>query len=135
LLNLVAQAAQQLGPDYDIEITEAHHNQKKDAPSGTALALADALCQATGKSLDSDLVHGRHGNDALRTKGTIGMHALRMGDTVGEHTVYYATTGERIEIRHTATSRDTFVRGALRAAAFLAKQKPARYTMRNVLGL
>lgn len=135
LLKLVADAARQLGPDYDIEIVEAHHNLKKDAPSGTALSLAESICRATGRSLDKDLVHGREGKESLRTKATIGMHAVRMGDVVGEHTVYFASTGERIEIKHTATSRDIFVRGALRAAAWLSSQKPGRYTMANVLGL
>lgn len=135
LLAVAAQVARQLGEPYDIEIVEAHHNQKKDAPSGTALSLAESICNATGRSMDKDLVHGREGHDALRKKGTIGMHAIRMADVVGEHTIYYATPGERIEIRHVATSRDTFVRGALRAAAYLAQQKPGRYTMNNVLGL
>jgi 4-hydroxy-tetrahydrodipicolinate reductase len=135
LLDIAAKIARQLGAAYDIEIIEAHHNQKKDAPSGTALSLAESICNATGKSIDTALVHGRHGVEAKRTPGTIGMHSLRMGDVVGEHTISYATNGERIEIRHVATTRDTFARGALRAAAFLATQKPARYTMANVLGL
>lgn len=135
LLGLVAQAAQQLGAGYDIEIVEAHHNQKKDAPSGTALSLAESIVKATGRSMEKDLVHGRVGPDAKRVPGTIGMHALRMGDVAGEHTVYYATTGERVEIKHVATSRDTFVHGALRAAAFLAGKRPGRYTMADVLGL
>ena len=135
LLNIAAQVARQLGEAYDIEIVEAHHNQKKDAPSGTALSLAEAICHATGRDLQSDLVHGRVGHDALRKKGTIGMHAVRMGDVVGEHTIYFATTGERVELKHVATTRDTFVRGALRAAAFIAAAKPGRYTMADVLGL
>jgi len=135
LLAVAAQVARQLGDAYDIEIVEAHHNQKKDAPSGTALSLAESICQATGRTLDKDLVHGRHGPEAKRTPGTIGMHAVRMGDVVGEHTIYFATGGERIELRHMASTRDTFARGALRAAAFLAQQKPGRYTMANVLGL
>lgn len=135
LLGIVAQVAKQLGADYDIEIVEAHHNQKKDAPSGTALSLAESICKATGKTMEGDLVHGRHGHEAKRVPGSIGMHAVRMGDVVGDHTVYYATTGERVEIRHVATSRDTFAKGALRAAAFLAGKKPGRYTMANVLGL
>ena len=135
LLAVAAQVAKQLGAGYDIEIVEAHHNQKKDAPSGTALSLAESICQATGRSMETDLVHGRQGHDAKRTPGTIGMHAVRLGDVVGEHTVYFATGGERIELRHVATTRDTFARGALRAAAFLAAQKPGRYTMANVLGL
>ena len=135
LLGIAAQVAKQLGEPYDIEIVEAHHNLKKDSPSGTALSLAESICQATGRNLDESLVHGRAGTDTLRKKGTIGMHAVRMGDVVGEHTIYYATPGERIELRHVATNRDTFVRGALRAAAFIAKQKPGRYSMANVLGL
>ncbi len=135
LLAIAAQVARQLGDAYDIEIVEAHHNQKKDAPSGTALSLAESLCKSTGRSLDKELVHGREGPDTLRKKGTIGMHAVRMGDVVGEHTIYYATPGERIEIRHVATNRDTFARGALRAALFLARQRPGRYTMNDVLGL
>ena len=135
LLAIVAQTAQQLGSDYDIEIVEAHHNQKKDSPSGTALSLAEAICQATGRNIDQSLVHGRHGADSLRKSGTIGMHAVRMGDVVGEHTVYFATSGERIEVKHTATNRDTFARGALKAAEYIADKPPGRYTMRNVLGL
>ena len=135
LLAIVAQTAQQLGSAYDIEIVEAHHNQKKDSPSGTALSLADAICQATGRNIDQALVHGRHGADTLRRAGTIGMHAVRMGDVVGEHTVYFATSGERIEVKHTATNRDTFARGALRAAEYIAGKAPGRYSMRDVLGL
>lgn len=134
LLAVAAQVARQLGADYDIEIVEAHHNLKKDAPSGTALALADAICKATGRDSHHDLVHGREG-DSPRQKGTIGMHALRMADVVGEHTIYYAAAGERIEIKHVATNRDTFAKGALRAAVFLAKAKPGRYTMADVLGV
>ncbi|MCL2648876.1 MAG: 4-hydroxy-tetrahydrodipicolinate reductase [Phycisphaerales bacterium] len=139
LLSVAAQVAKQLGEAYDIEIVEAHHNQKKDAPSGTALSLAESICKATGRNMQTDLVYGRGGKgrevDETRKKRTVGMHAVRMGDVVGEHTIYYATQGERIEIRHTASNRDNFARGALRAAAFLAKQKPGRYTMANVLGL
>jgi len=137
LLAVAAQVARQLGEGYDIEIVEAHHNQKKDAPSGTAMSLAESICAATGRKAERDLIYGRHGvgGGAARVKGTIGVHAVRMGDVVGEHTVYYAAAGERIELRHTATSRDTFVRGALRAAAFLAGKKAGRYSMKDVLGL
>jgi len=135
LLNIAAQVARQLGEAYDIEIVEAHHNQKKDAPSGTALSLAESICKATGRDVQRDLTHGRVGHDALRKKGTVGMHAVRMGDVVGEHTIYFATPGERVEIKHVATTRDTFVRGALRAATFMAAAKPGRYTMADVLGL
>jgi 4-hydroxy-tetrahydrodipicolinate reductase len=135
LLGIAAQVARQLGDGYDIEIVEAHHNQKKDAPSGTALSLAESIAQATGRSPEGDLVYGREGHEALRKKGTIGVHAVRMGDVVGEHTIYFATGGERIEIRHVATNRDTFARGALRAAAFLAGKGAGRYGMADVLGL
>lgn len=135
LLQIAAQVAQKLGADYDIEIVEAHHNQKKDAPSGTALSLAESICKATGRAMEKNLVHGRHGHDAKRTPGSIAMHAVRMGDVVGEHTIYYATQGERIEIKHVASTRDTFVRGALRAAAWIAGKQPGRYAMKDVLGL
>lgn len=135
LLGLVAQTAKQLGAAYDIEIVEAHHNQKKDAPSGTALSLAEAICGATGRNMKTDLVCGRHGPDVPRIPSTVGVHSVRMGDVVGEHTVYFATGGERVEIKHVATSRDTFARGALRAAEFLVGKKAGRYTMADVLGL
>jgi 4-hydroxy-tetrahydrodipicolinate reductase len=135
LLALVGQVAARLGDDYDIEIVEAHHRFKQDAPSGTALALAEAICTATGKTLDGDLVHGRHGTDAKRRRGEIGMHAMRQGDVVGRHTVHYATLGEEIQIGHIASTRDVFARGALRAAAWLAGRPAGRYTMRDVLGL
>jgi len=137
LLGLVAAAARQLGDGYDIEIVEAHHNLKKDAPSGTALSLAESIAQATGRATEQDLVYGRVGKEALRKKGTIGMHAVRMGDVIGEHTVYFAAGGggERVELRHVATSRDTFAKGALRAAEFIAGKPPGRYAMKDVLGL
>lgn len=135
LIALVGKVAAQLGDDYDIEIVESHHRFKKDAPSGTALALAQAICDATGKSMRDDLVHGRHGDNATRRRGSIGMHALRQGDVVGRHTVTYTTLGEEIQLTHNASTRDVFARGALRAAAWLAMQKPARYSMPDVLGL
>ncbi|MBI1337038.1 MAG: 4-hydroxy-tetrahydrodipicolinate reductase [Phycisphaera sp.] len=135
LFALCAQVARRLGDDYDIEITEAHHRFKKDAPSGTAMGIAKAICDATGKDPRKDLVHGRVGDDVTRQRGTIGMHALRMGDVVGEHTAAFATLGERLELRHVATTRDVFARGALRAAGWLAGKKPGRYSMADVLGL
>lgn len=135
LLDVVAKVAQQLGDDYDIEIAETHHNLKKDAPSGTALSLAEAICRSTGKDLQRDVVHGREGPNCLRQRGQIGMHALRMGDVVGDHVVHFGTAGERLEFRHVASTRDTFVRGALKAAQFIAQARPGRYTMRDVLGL
>jgi 4-hydroxy-tetrahydrodipicolinate reductase len=134
LCQLAGQAAKMLGDDYDIEIIEGHHRFKKDAPSGTAAAIADSILKATGKGKDK-LVYGRHGDDVPRTRGTIGMHSLRMGDEVGKHTAYFAALGERIELGHVATNRDTFVHGALRAAKWLAGRKPGRYVIADVLGL
>jgi 4-hydroxy-tetrahydrodipicolinate reductase len=133
LLRLVGEVARILGPDYDIEIVEAHHRFKKDAPSGTALALADAICRALDRRPAETLVYGREGREALREAGTIGVHALRLGDTVGEHEVLYGTLGETISIRHSAHTRDTFVKGALRAAFWVTDKKPGLYTMQDVL--
>jgi 4-hydroxy-tetrahydrodipicolinate reductase len=133
LLKLAALAAQGLGEDYDVEIVELHHRFKKDAPSGTALALADAILKASGKSRKS-LVYGRHGDDDSRQSGQIGMHSLRLGDEVGRHTIYFAALGERVELGHVATSRDTFALGAMRAAKWLSDRKPGRYFMSDVLG-
>lgn len=135
LLFLIAgQVAARLGDDYDKEIVEGHHRFKKDAPSGTALGLADAILKATGKNRDA-LIYDRHGDDALRKSGEVGMHSLRMGDEIGRHTVYFAAAGERLELTHVATNRDTFAHGALRAAKWLAGRKPGRYTIADVLGL
>jgi 4-hydroxy-tetrahydrodipicolinate reductase len=133
LLQLVAEAAQKLGSEYDIEIVEAHHRFKKDAPSGTGAALADAILKATGKGAQ-DIINGRHGDDALRKPGQIGMHSLRMGDEVGRHNVYFAALGERLELGHVATNRDTFAHGALRAAKWLAGQRHGRYSMNDLIG-
>ena len=105
------------------------------SPSGTAMRLAESICNVTGKSPASDLVYTRHGHEDLREPGKITMQTLRMGDVVGEHTVFFATTGERVELTHRASSRDTFARGALRAAVWLAGRKAGRYTMQDVLGL
>lgn len=134
LFRIAAQVASMLGQEYDIEITEAHHRFKKDAPSGTAMGLADAILGATGKKRDS-LVYDRHGDDVTRKPGQIGMHALRVGDEVGRHTAYFAALGERLELTHVATNRDTFVHGALRAAKWIAGRKPGRYGMTDVLGI
>ena len=135
LLALAGRVAQQLGDDYDIEIAEVHHRFKKDAPSGTALGLLQAICAATGKDIRRDAVYDRHGGDVPRQRGQIGMHALRLGDAVGTHTVYFAGLGERLEISHVATDRDVFARGALRAAKWLAGKPAGRYRMADVLGL
>ncbi|MBE7465699.1 MAG: 4-hydroxy-tetrahydrodipicolinate reductase [Planctomycetes bacterium] len=136
LVKLAALAAQTLGMDYEIEVVEAHHDLKVDAPSGTALMLAEAVAQARGQDLKKDAVYGREGHTGKRTKHEIGIHALRMGDVVGEHTVYFAIGGERLELTHKASSRDTFARGALRAAKWLIQERkgPGMYTMAQVLG-
>jgi 4-hydroxy-tetrahydrodipicolinate reductase len=134
LFKIAGQVAAMLGDDYDIEIVESHHRFKKDAPSGTALGLADAILKTTGKSRDA-LIFDRHGDDCTRKRGEITMHALRTGDDVGCHTAYFGALGERLELTHRATNRDTFVRGALRAAKWLAGQKPGRYTLSDVLGI
>ena len=134
LFKVAAEVAKRLGDDYDIEIVEGHHRFKKDAPSGTAMGLADAILTATGKTRDA-LAYDRHGDDCVRRRGEIGMHALRIGDEVGKHTAYFAALGERLELTHVATNRDTFVHGALRAARWLAGRKPGRYSIADVLGL
>jgi 4-hydroxy-tetrahydrodipicolinate reductase len=134
LFKLAAEAAKLLGDDYDIEIHEIHHRFKKDSPSGTALELADSILKATGKKRDS-LVFGRHGDQTTRKRGEVGMHSLRLGDEVGKHSVFFAALGERLELTHNATNRDTFVHGALRAAKWLATQRAGRYTVANVLGI
>jgi 4-hydroxy-tetrahydrodipicolinate reductase len=133
LFKLVADAAKLLGDDYDIEIVEGHHRFKKDAPSGTAMGIAESILKATDKDKDV-LVFGRHG-EVERERGQIGMHSLRIGDEVGKHTAYFAALGERLELTHVATNRDTFVHGALRAAKWIADKKPGRYTMADVLGI
>jgi 4-hydroxy-tetrahydrodipicolinate reductase len=135
LFNLVGKVATLLGGDYDIEIIEQHHRFKKDAPSGSAVTLAENICTATKRSFPDCLVHGREGKDALREKGSIGMHAVRAGDIIGYHSVAFTTLGEKIELNHTAHSRDTFALGALRAADWLVNREPGMYSMVNVLGL
>ncbi len=135
LFALVGKAAAMLGEDYDIEIVEEHHRFKKDAPSGSALTLAQKICEATGRPYPGSLIHGRSGKEALRKKGEIGMHAVRAGDITGVHSVIYGTLGETITINHTAHSRDTLVRGALRAAEWIVGKPPALYSMADVLGI
>ena len=137
-VNLICQLAKRaakLLPDFDIEIIEAHHNKKKDAPSGTAVSLAEVITGVKNWSYEEDVRHGRKGIVGARTKKEIGMHAVRGGDIVGDHTVMFAAEGERIELTHRASSRDTFVKGALRAARFLATAKSGYYDMQDVLGL
>jgi len=134
LFKIAGEVAKILGDDYDKEIVEGHHRFKKDAPSGTASGLAEAILKATGKTRDA-LTFDRHGDDVVRKRGEIGMHALRIGDEVGRHTAYFAALGERLELTHVATNRDTFVHGALKAGLWLQNQKPCRYSMADMLGL
>lgn len=132
---LLEKAAPLFDRDYDVEVLEAHHRFKKDAPSGTALSLAKTICAASGRDFDTDVIYTRHGDDVPRKPGEITMQTLRIGDHPGEHTVYFAAPGERLELKHVSTSRDSYARGALEAAAWLAKKSPGRYMMRDVLGL
>jgi 4-hydroxy-tetrahydrodipicolinate reductase len=131
-LTLMAKA---LGDDYDVEITEIHHRLKKDAPSGTALKMAEVVAEALGRDLGKVGVYGRQGLTGERTPKEIGVMSLRSGDVVGEHTVSFGTLGERLELTHRAHSRDTFARGALRAARWIAGRPPGLYSMQDVLGL
>ncbi|MCA9771817.1 MAG: 4-hydroxy-tetrahydrodipicolinate reductase, partial [Myxococcales bacterium] len=135
LFKLAADAARLFGPDYDVEIVELHHNKKKDAPSGTAMTIAERIAGATGRDLAKDAVYGREGIVGERRKGEIGIHAVRGGDIVGEHTVYFAGPGERFEMTIRSGSRDTYARGAMRAARWLADRPAGLYDMRDVLGL
>lgn len=135
LFATVGKVAKMLGEDYDIEITEAHHRFKKDAPSGSALSLAEEIANETDRAFPDCLVHGREGRDALRKKGTIGMHAIRAGDITGQHSVIYSALGETVTISHNAHNRDNFARGAVRAANWLTGKKTGLYSMKNVLGI
>jgi 4-hydroxy-tetrahydrodipicolinate reductase len=135
LFSLAGKLALMLGDEYDAEIIEQHHRFKKDAPSGSALVLAENICKATGKKFPNCLIHGRSGKDALRQKATIGIHAVRAGDIVGIHSAIFSTLGETVTLSHTAHSRDTFATGALRAARWLVGKKPGLYSMADVLGI
>lgn len=135
LLKVLQDVAKVLGDDYDIEIVEAHHRLKKDAPSGTALKMAQVISEAVDRKLDEVAVYARKGIIGQRTRKEIGIQTVRAGDIVGEHTVLFGGLGERIEIIHKASSRDTFARGALRAALWLASQPAGLYDMQDVLGL
>ena len=132
---LTREAARILGPGFDLEVVEVHHRLKKDAPSGTARRLAEILAEARALSYEADARHGRHGLVGERPPGEIGLHAVRGGDVVGEHTVLFADVGERLELVHRASSRETFAAGSLRAAAWLRDQPPGLYDMEDVLGL
>lgn len=135
MLGLLEQAARLLGPDYDVEIIEAHHRHKADAPSGTALRMAEVVAKAMGRELSRDGVFARHGQIGPRRQGEIGIQAVRAGDIVGEHTVIFGGIGERMELVHRAHSRENFARGALRAALWLVDQPPGLYDMQDALGL
>jgi 4-hydroxy-tetrahydrodipicolinate reductase len=133
--SLLRTMAKALGDDYDVEITEIHHRYKKDAPSGTAVRMAEIVAQALGRNLRQVGVYGREGLPGERSGKEIGVMSLRSGDVVGEHTVSFGTLGERLELTHRAHSRDTFARGALRAVRWIARRGPGLYSMHDVLGI
>jgi 4-hydroxy-tetrahydrodipicolinate reductase len=135
IYKIIGEMAKILGDDYDIEVIEAHHRLKKDAPSGTALKMAEVLARSVNRDLAQVGVYARKGLIGERPRGEIGIQTIRAGDIVGDHTVMFATMGERIEVTHRASSRDTFARGALRAARWLVKQPPGLYDMSDVLAL
>jgi len=132
---LTRKAAEILGTDFDLEIVEMHHRLKKDAPSGTAKSLAEILAAVRQQQLEKVARHGRVGIVGERPAAEIGIHSVRGGDVVGDHTVIFANTGERLELTHKASSRETFANGALRAALWVVKQSPGLYDMQDVLGL
>jgi 4-hydroxy-tetrahydrodipicolinate reductase len=132
---LTRKAAEILGPAFDLEVIEMHHRMKKDAPSGTAKSLAEILAEVRKQQLEKVARHGRVGIVGERTSSEIGVHSVRGGDVVGDHTVILANLGERLELTHRASSRDTFANGALRAAQWVVTQKPGIYDMQDVLGL
>lgn len=132
---LTRKAAEILGPDFDLEILEMHHRLKKDAPSGTASTLAEILANVRKVQLEKAVKNGRAGLVGARTPEEIGVHAVRGGDVVGDHTVIFAANGERVELTHKASNRDTFANGALRAAIWAHSQPPGLYSMQHVLGL
>lgn len=134
-LKLLDTAARVLGDDVDIEIIEAHHRHKVDAPSGTALRMGEVVANALGRDLQKVAVYGREGQTGARERETIGFATVRAGDVVGDHTVLFAADGERVEITHKASSRMTFAKGAVRAALWLDASAPGLYDMQDVLGL
>jgi 4-hydroxy-tetrahydrodipicolinate reductase len=135
LIWLTREAARRLGPGFDAEIVELHHAAKRDAPSGTALRLAEAIAEARGVPLSDHLVLERAGETGARPPGSIGVQALRGGDNPGEHGVLFVGAGERLELHHRSHTRDHFARGALRAAAWLAGRRPGLYRVEDLLGL
>jgi len=132
---ILEEVARTIGGDYDMEIVETHHRMKKDAPSGTAIKMAQVLAKAVNRNLEEVGVYARKGMIGERTNKEIGIQTLRAGDIVGEHTVLFAGIGERIEITHRAHSRETFAAGAVRAAKWIVGRKPGLYDMQDVLGL
>jgi len=134
-LKLLEVAARVLGDTADVEIIEAHHRHKVDAPSGTAIRMGEVVAQALGRELEQVAVYGREGHTGARRRETIGFETIRAGDVVGEHTVWFATEGERVEIVHKTSSRLTFALGAVRAALWIAGREPGLYDMQDVLGL
>lgn len=134
-LKLLDTAARVLGDDVDIEVLEAHHRHKVDAPSGTALRMGEVVANALGRNLDKVAVYGREGQTGARARETIGFATVRAGDVVGDHTVLFAADGERVEITHKASSRMTFAKGAVRASSWLQGRSPQLYDMQDVLGL
>jgi len=135
LYKVIGEMAKTPGDDYDIEVIESHHRLKKDAPSGTALKIAEVLARAVNRDLNQVGVYARKGWIGERTKGEIGIQTIRAGDIVGDHTILFGGMGERIEVTHRASSRDTFARGALRAARWVVRQPPGLYDMMDVLSL
>jgi 4-hydroxy-tetrahydrodipicolinate reductase len=135
MLRVAAMMAEMLGDDYDLEVLEAHHRLKKDAPSGTAMAIARTLAKATGRDLDKVAVYERKGITGERTKDEIGIQTLRAGDITGDHTIMFGGTGERLELIHRAHNRDNFARGAVRAAKWVVNQPSGLYNMQDVLGI
>jgi 4-hydroxy-tetrahydrodipicolinate reductase len=134
-LKLLAMTARVLGDDVDIEVIEAHHRDKVDAPSGTALRMGEVIAETLGRDLNECAVYGRQGHTGKRDRKTIGFETIRAGDIVGDHTVLFAATGERVEITHRASSRMTFAQGAVRAALWLQQRDNGLYDMQDVLGL
>lgn len=134
-LKLIDMASRALGDDFDVEVVEAHHRHKIDAPSGTALRMGEVLANALGRDLEECAVYGRQGRTGERDSCTIGFETIRGGDVVGDHTVMFMGLGERLEITHRASSRMTFARGAVRSAAWVATQQPGLYDMEDVLQL
>jgi len=134
-LKLLQMAARVMGDDADIEVIEAHHRHKVDAPSGTALRMGEVVAESLGRNLDDCAVYGRQGHTGARDPKTIGFETIRAGDIVGDHTVMFATEGERVEITHKASSRMTFAKGAVRAAKWLEDKDTGLFDMQDVLGL